>query len=270
MTCFKLASQPPMHSAFPSFASIRRAGSGRTPGLDAASSFTTGARFAYPPMVPRTGFASRKDSASAAFAAQSWTMRSTTSGTFRASKGITPSGRLGSPRTSAGPAGQSVETAGQPQASTSTSTLPSPLCREESTNWDETAYECQTIVDNACPLRPELPATIGQLVVESGHRVAKKAWRAIARAVRFVGGRDGRPLPDVTTNPRPQNAPRPNDGRRRKSPQAPEDGGSGHRPGSAAPDRANARHQNLPSNGFMQKVSWTHCNSHAQRSLPAG
>ena len=36
------------------------------------------------------------------------------------------------------------------------------------TDWAETAYEYQTVVDNVCLLRPEL------LVVESGHRVAKK------------------------------------------------------------------------------------------------
>ena len=43
------------------------------------------------------------------------------------------------------------------------------------TDWDETAYEYQTVVDNVCLLRPELLAAIGQLVVESGHRVAKKS-----------------------------------------------------------------------------------------------
>ena len=42
------------------------------------------------------------------------------------------------------------------------------------TDWDETAYEYQTVVDNVCLLRPELLAAIGQLVVASGHRVAKK------------------------------------------------------------------------------------------------
>ena len=42
------------------------------------------------------------------------------------------------------------------------------------TGWDETSYEYQTVVDNVCLLRPELLAAIGQLVVESGHRVAKK------------------------------------------------------------------------------------------------
>ena len=42
------------------------------------------------------------------------------------------------------------------------------------TDWDETAYEYQTVVDNVCLLRLELLAAIGQLVVESGHRVAKK------------------------------------------------------------------------------------------------
>ena len=43
------------------------------------------------------------------------------------------------------------------------------------TDWDETAYEYQTVVDNVCLLRPELLAAIGQLVVASGHRVAKKS-----------------------------------------------------------------------------------------------
>ena len=42
------------------------------------------------------------------------------------------------------------------------------------TGWDEASYEYQTVVDNVCLLRPELLAAIGQLVVESGHRVAKK------------------------------------------------------------------------------------------------
>ena len=42
------------------------------------------------------------------------------------------------------------------------------------TGWDEASYEYQTVVDNVCLLRPELLAAIGQLVVESGHRIAKK------------------------------------------------------------------------------------------------
>ena len=41
--------------------------------------------------------------------------------------------------------------------------------------WDEARYEYQTVVDNVCLLRPELLAAIGQLVVESEHRVAKKS-----------------------------------------------------------------------------------------------
>ncbi len=40
--------------------------------------------------------------------------------------------------------------------------------------WDETRYEYQTVVDNVCLLRPELLAKVGQLVVESGHAVARK------------------------------------------------------------------------------------------------
>ena len=35
-------------------------------------------------------------------------------------------------------------------------------------------YEYQTMVDNVCLLRPELLAAVGQLVVESGHAVARK------------------------------------------------------------------------------------------------
>ncbi len=49
---------------------------------------------------------------------------------------------------------------------------------------DETYYEYQTVVDNVSLLTPELLSAVGGLVVESGHKVAKKkAWRAIARAV---------------------------------------------------------------------------------------
>ena len=48
---------------------------------------------------------------------------------------------------------------------------------------DETHYEYQTVVDNVSLLTPELLSAMGRLVVESGHKVAKKAWRAIARAV---------------------------------------------------------------------------------------
>ena len=48
---------------------------------------------------------------------------------------------------------------------------------------DETYYEYQTVVDNVSLLTPELLSAVGGLVVESGHKVAKRAWRAIARAV---------------------------------------------------------------------------------------
>ena len=49
---------------------------------------------------------------------------------------------------------------------------------------DKTHYEYQTVVDNVSLLTPELLSAVGRLVVESGHKVAKKkAWRAIARAV---------------------------------------------------------------------------------------
>ena len=48
---------------------------------------------------------------------------------------------------------------------------------------DKTRYECQTVQDNVSLLTPELLSAVGRLVVESGHKVAKKAWRAIARAV---------------------------------------------------------------------------------------
>ncbi len=39
---------------------------------------------------------------------------------------------------------------------------------------DETHYECQTIQDNVSLLTPELLSAVGRLVVESGHKVAKK------------------------------------------------------------------------------------------------
>ena len=39
---------------------------------------------------------------------------------------------------------------------------------------DETRYECQTIRDNVSLLTPDLLSAVGQLVVESGHKVAKK------------------------------------------------------------------------------------------------
>ena len=40
---------------------------------------------------------------------------------------------------------------------------------------DETYYECQTIQDNVSLLTPALLSAVGQLVVESGHKVAKKS-----------------------------------------------------------------------------------------------
>ena len=39
---------------------------------------------------------------------------------------------------------------------------------------DETYYECQTVRDNVSLLTPDLLSAVGQLVVESGHKVAKK------------------------------------------------------------------------------------------------
>ena len=39
---------------------------------------------------------------------------------------------------------------------------------------DKTRYEYQTVVDNVSLLTPELLSAVGQLVVESGHKVAKK------------------------------------------------------------------------------------------------
>ncbi len=35
-------------------------------------------------------------------------------------------------------------------------------------------YEYQTVIDNVCPMTPELLSAVGQLVVESGHAVARK------------------------------------------------------------------------------------------------
>ena len=40
--------------------------------------------------------------------------------------------------------------------------------------WDKRKYEYQTVVDNVCLVRPELLAEVGQLIVESGHAVARK------------------------------------------------------------------------------------------------
>ena len=40
--------------------------------------------------------------------------------------------------------------------------------------WDKRKYEYQTVVDNVCLVRPELLAQVGQLIVESGHAVARK------------------------------------------------------------------------------------------------
>ena len=40
---------------------------------------------------------------------------------------------------------------------------------------DKTRYEYQTVVDNVSLLTPELLSAVGQLVVESGHKVAKKS-----------------------------------------------------------------------------------------------
>ena len=39
---------------------------------------------------------------------------------------------------------------------------------------DKTRYEYQTVVDNVSLLTPELLSAVGRLVVESGHKVAKK------------------------------------------------------------------------------------------------
>ena len=41
--------------------------------------------------------------------------------------------------------------------------------------WDKRKYEYQTVVDNVCLVRPELLAEVGQLIVESGHAVARKS-----------------------------------------------------------------------------------------------
>ena len=40
--------------------------------------------------------------------------------------------------------------------------------------WDKRKYEYQTMVDNVCLVRPELLVQVGQLVVESGHAVARR------------------------------------------------------------------------------------------------
>ena len=48
---------------------------------------------------------------------------------------------------------------------------------------DETYYEYQTVVDNVSLLTPELLSAVGRLVVESGHKVAKKSL-----ASHYAGG----------------------------------------------------------------------------------
>ena len=50
--------------------------------------------------------------------------------------------------------------------------------------WDDYRYGYQRLVDNVSLLRPELLVAVNDLVVESGHAVArKKAWRALGRAL---------------------------------------------------------------------------------------
>ena len=49
--------------------------------------------------------------------------------------------------------------------------------------WDKTTYSYQSVVDNVSLLRPELLAAVGKLVVDSGHKVAKKSL-----AKRYAGG----------------------------------------------------------------------------------
>ena len=53
---------------------------------------------------------------------------------------------------------------------------------------DRTRYEYQTVVDNVSLLTPELLSAVGRLVVESGHKVAKKslASRCADGVIRFV------------------------------------------------------------------------------------
>ena len=47
-----------------------------------------------------------------------------------------------------------------------------------------TVYKLQTIIDNVSQLEPSVLADINQVIVESGHEVAKKkAWRKITRAL---------------------------------------------------------------------------------------
>ena len=66
---------------------------------------------------------------------------------------------------------------------------------------DRTRYEYQRVVDNVSLLTPELLSAVGQLVVESGHKVAKKSllsricgWVS-ARAGRQVHGTERVPVP---------------------------------------------------------------------------
>ena len=48
---------------------------------------------------------------------------------------------------------------------------------------DQKRYDCQTLVDNVSLLDPKLLQKVNQLIVESGHAVARKmAWRNLARA----------------------------------------------------------------------------------------
>ena len=48
---------------------------------------------------------------------------------------------------------------------------------------DKTRYEYQTVVDNVSLLTPELLSAVGRLVVESGHKVAKKNALAVDRTM---------------------------------------------------------------------------------------
>ena len=50
--------------------------------------------------------------------------------------------------------------------------------------WDGRRYHHRTLVDNVGLLNPVLPAGVSRLIGGSGHAVAaKKAWRALARAL---------------------------------------------------------------------------------------
>ena len=63
-------------------------------------------------------------------------------------------------------------------------------------NLDESEYEIQNIRDNVELMTPELLREAGRLIARADAKLSKKAWRGVGRALRLVGGGDGRPPSD--------------------------------------------------------------------------